>query len=132
MDAVALVLIGALILLAVALEPRLERLTRRSAWGEFLDVDAEGRTLFIPFGSAAYIVRDPAVIHRVERLSARFFSLMIVGGLVFAGVLCIVVGLEEHWSFAVVGGAAILAWVALMAWVIHEARAIADDLPRAW
>ena len=67
MDAAAAIVIGCTMLLALGAEPFLERLNRRSAWGEFLRVDRSGRTLFVPFGSAAYVVQDPAVVGRIER-----------------------------------------------------------------
>ncbi len=131
MDAVAAIVIGCTILLALGAEPLLERLNRRSAWGEFLREDKAGRTLFVPFGSAAYVVRDPAVVGRIERLSARAFSLLIEDAVLFAGVMCALIFIEEELFFGVGAAIFVTSWVALIAWVIHEARAICAGLPLA-
>ncbi len=131
MDAVAAIIIGCTILLALGAEPLLERLNRRSAWGEFLREDKAGRTLFVPFGAAAYVVRDPAVVGRIERLSARAFSLLIEDAVLFAGAMCALIFIEEDLFFGVGAAIFVTSWVALIAWVIHEARSICAGLPRA-
>ncbi len=131
MDAVAAVVIGCTILLALGAEPLLERLNGRSAWGEFLRVDRSGRTLFVPFGTVAYVVRDPAVVCRIERLSARAFSLLIEDAVLFAGVMCALLFIEEELFFGIGAAVFVTSWVALIAWVIHEAKAISAGLPRA-
>ena len=131
MDVVAAIVIGLTVLLALGAEPLLERLNRRSAWGEFLRVDRSGRTLFVPFGTAAYVVRDPAVVGRIERLSARAFSLLIEDAVLFAGVMCALIFLEEELFFGVGAAIFVTSWVALIAWVIHEARSISANLPLA-
>lgn len=130
MDVVAAIVIGLTVVLALCAEPLLERLNRRSAWGEFLRVDREGRTLFVPFGTAAYVVKDPAVVGRIERLSARAFSLLIEDAVLFAGVMCALIFIEEELFFGIGAALFVTSWVALMAWVIHEARAIIAGLPR--
>ncbi|HEY5630074.1 MAG TPA: hypothetical protein VIR16_11240 [Candidatus Limnocylindrales bacterium] len=130
MDVVAAIVIGLTVLLALCAEPLLERLNRRSAWGEFLRLDREGRTLFVPFGTAAYVVKDPAVVGRIERLSARAFSLLIEDAVLFAGVMCALIFIEEELFFGIGAALFVTSWVALMAWVIHEARTITAGLPR--
>ena len=131
MDVIAGIVIGLTILLALGAEPLLERLNRRSAWGEFLQMDRSGRTLFVPFGAAAYVVRDPAVVSRIERLSARAFSLLIEDAVLFAAVMCALIFIEEELFFGIGAAVFVTSWVALIAWVIHEARAISASLPRA-
>jgi len=131
MDVVATIVIGSTVVLAIRVEPLLECLNRRSAWGEFLYIDKCGRTLFVPFGSAAYVVRDPAVLGRIERLSARAFSLMIEDAFLFVGVLCALIFIEEELFFGIGAAIFVTSWVALIAWVIHEARAISARLPLA-
>jgi hypothetical protein len=131
MDVVAAIVIGLTVLLALCSEPLLERLNRGSAWGEFLRVDRAGRTLFVPFGTAAYVVQDPAVVGRIERLSARAFSLLIEVAVLFAAVICALLFIEEELFFGIGAAVFVTSWVALIAWVIHEARAISAELPRA-
>jgi hypothetical protein len=131
MDVVAAIVIGLTVLLALCAEPLLERVNRRSAWGEFLRVDRAGRTLFVPFGTAAYVVRDPAVVGRIERLSARAFSLLIEDAVLFAAVMCVLLFIEEEVFFGIGAAVFVTTWVALISWVIHEARAISAELPRA-
>lgn len=131
MDAVAAIVIGLTILVALGAEPLLERLNRRSAWGEFLRMDRAGRTLFVPFGTAAYVVHDPATVGRIERLSARAFSLLIEDAVLFVGLLSALIFIEEELFFGVGAAVFVTSWVALIAWVTHEARAICAGLPRA-
>ncbi len=131
MDIVVAGVIGSTIILAIGAEPLLERLNRRSAWGEFLCRDALGRTLFMPFGSTAYVVRDPAVVRRIEQLCARAFSLMIEDAFLFVGLLCVLVFIEEELFFGMGAAIFVTSWVALIVWVIHQARTISATLPRA-
>ena len=131
MDFVVTIVIGSTIVLAIAAEPLLERLNRRSAWGEFIHTDKSGRTLFVPFGLAAYVVRDPAIVGRIERLSARAFSLMIEDAFLFVAVLCALIFIEDELFFGIGAAIFVTSWAALLAWVIHEVRAISAGLPRA-
>lgn len=127
-DWLGVALVAAIAVGAVLLERVLERRQARSAWGEFLRHDALGRTVYVPFGDVAYVVDDPAVIRRVERLCARGFGLLEAGGLCLGALVAALVALEWHSLIAAVALGAAAGWGLVIAWSVREARAISRRL----
>lgn len=126
--------IGVVIVIALStarLERSLERRERRSAWGDLLRCDSLGRTLYVPFGTTAYVIEDPKAVRRVERLCARAFALLEAGGLGIGAVALVLVAISWHALIAPLAIVAVAGWALLIGWSIREARRIASALHRA-
>lgn len=126
---IALVIVIALS--TARLERSLERRERRSAWGDLLRCDALGRTLYVPFGTIAYVIDDPKAVRRVERLSARAFALLEAGALGVGAVALVLVAISWHVLIVPLAIVAVAGWALLIGGSVREARRIAGTLERA-